>query len=92
MATITILTQYYENYGFHEGTEHWKPKGGFDFVVEVDSDILLYTNNLKGILTQMVGEQSNDLERFEYLEHSVSFSAPGQLDTKRFVELVKQED
>ena len=92
MATITILTQYYENYGFHEGTERWKPKGGFDFVVEVDSDILLYTNNLEKILTQMVSEQSNDLERFEYLEHSVSFSAPGQLDTNRFVELVKLED
>jgi len=92
MATIQILTQYYENYGFHEGTEHWKPKGGFEFTVEVDSDILMYTNDLKAILTQMVKEQSTELERFEYIEHSVSFSEPYQLDTERFIELVKQED
>ena len=91
MATIQILTQYYENYGFHEGTEHWKPKGGFEFTVEVDSDILMYTNDLKAILYQMVQEQSNDLERFEYIEHSVSFSEPHRLDTERFNELVKLE-
>ena len=91
MATIQILTQYYENYGFHEGTEHWKPKGGFDFTVEVDSDILMYTRDLKAILSQMVKEQSTELERFEYIEHSVSFSEPHQLDTERFIELVKLE-
>jgi len=92
MAKVTILTQYYENYGFHEGTEHWKPKGGFDFTVEVDSNLLMYTRDLKAILSQMVSEQSNDLERFEYIEHSVAFSEPHQLDTERFIELVKQED
>jgi hypothetical protein len=92
MAVVTITTQYYENYGFHEGTEHWKPKGGFDFVVKVSSDILMYTNNLKAILSQMVQEQSNQLERFEYIEHSVAFSEPHLLDTNRFIELVKQED
>ena len=91
MATIQILTQYYENYGFNEGTEHWKPKGGFEFTVEVDSDVLMYTNDLKAILSQMVQEQSNELERFEYIEHNVSFSEPYQLDTERFNELVKLE-
>jgi hypothetical protein len=25
---LVIWTQYWENYGFAEGGEHWKPKGG----------------------------------------------------------------
>jgi len=91
MATIQILTQYYENYGFHEGTERWKPKGGFDFVVEVESDALMYVNNLEELLAQMVAEESTQLERFEYLEHSVSFSQPHKLSTERLEQLIVKQ-
>ena len=49
MAKIIIDTQYYENYGFHEGTTHWKPKGGHKFTMEVSSDVATWT--LLGRLT-----------------------------------------
>ena len=91
MAKITIHTQYYENYGFHEGTERWKPKGGFDFLLEVDSDALMYVNNLEELLAQMVQEESNKLERFEYRDHTVTFSEPWKLNTEKFESLIVKQ-
>ena len=41
---ITVNAQRYENYGFHEGREHWKPKGGTHFSIEdVDADMVSMT-------------------------------------------------
>jgi len=51
MAILTIDTQYYENYGFHEGTTHWKPKGGHKFTMEVSSDVATWTEDMKGKLS-----------------------------------------
>ena len=41
---INVNAQRYENYGFHEGNEYWKPKGGTLFVIEdVDVDDVTYS-------------------------------------------------
>ena len=79
MAIITIDTQYYENYGFHEGTTHWKPKGGHKFTMEVSSDVAIWTDDMKGKLSKIVEKQSNDMEKFEYIDHEVIFHNPTEL-------------
>ena len=67
MATITIHTQYYENYSDTK-TPYWKPKGGQVFEIEnVNGDTLMYCDNLKDHLTNLVAAQSNEHVKFELL-------------------------
>mgnify|MGYP000876051491 CR=1 FL=1 len=74
---INVTAQRYENYGFHEGREHWKPKGGTFFTVEdVDADLVIYADNnaVKEALIEQLESWSTDLERYEYLSHEIIFS------------------
>ena len=89
-ATIIISTQYYENYGDSQ-RPHWKPKGGFQFKVVANDELIMYTHDLKAILTEMVAEQSNDHEMFEYIEHEVHFTDPYQLSTMQFEQRVREQ-
>lgn len=76
-VTVRVNAQRYENYGFHEGREYWKPKGGTYFTVEdVDSDVVDYAdkNLIKEALIEQLESFSNDLERYEYIDHEVIFS------------------
>ena len=85
-ATIKITAQYYENYGFHEGTERWKPKGGADFEIECNSDLLLYADN-SDILTAIetaLEKASDELSRYTYIEHDVVFGKTQVLDQAEF--------
>ena len=47
-TTIRITTQYYENYG-DSTSPHWKPKGGFEFMIKADADFVMYVPNLKAV-------------------------------------------
>ena len=74
---INVTAQRYENYGFHEGREYWKPKGGTLFTIDgVDADLVSYADNKKVVqaIQRQLNERSNDLERFEYIDHEVIFS------------------
>lgn len=74
---INVNTQRYENYGFHEGREHWKPKGGTLFVIEdVDIDDVTFSweEQIVAAIKEQLDAKSNDLERFEYIDHQVIFS------------------
>ena len=74
---INVNAQRYENYGFHEGREYWKPKGGTYFTVEdVDSDVVAYAHREQVIevIKEQLNERSNDLEKFEYIDHEVIFN------------------
>ena len=76
-VTVRVNAQRYENYGFHEGREYWKPKGGTYFTVEdVDSDVVDYAdkNLIKEALIEQLESFSNDLERYEYIDHELVFS------------------
>ena len=49
MINLIVNCQYYENYnvgpnGFGE-VPYWKPKGGFQFKMPVDSDTVCYADN-----------------------------------------------
>lgn len=72
---IRIITQYYENYSDTDNP-HWKPKNSFIFEVFADSDVILYAPNLEKILSEMVAEQSDSHNKFEYLEHEIVWHEP----------------
>lgn len=94
-TTIRITAQFYENYAIGpngpEGTPYWKPKGGHEFIIKANSDAVMYAPDLKEILTDMVAEQSNDYEKFEYIDHEVIFSEPTELSSEGFLTKVQQQ-
>ena len=78
---ILVHTQYYENYGFHEGGEHWKKKGGHTFQIEMDADLLLYSDPSQ-VFGKMLESQNSDLERFTYVDYEIQFQTPTVLGTQ----------
>ena len=86
MADITIHCQYYENYAAYEGGEHWKPKGGHEFMIKgFDPDFLFY-DEAKTIeaLKKTVTDQSNNYEKFEYISHELKFGEPTVINKDHF--------
>jgi hypothetical protein len=78
---ILVHTQYEENYGFSEGNFSWKKKGGHTFQIEMDADLMLYSDPAE-VFAKMLESQSNDLERFTYLEYEIQFQTPTVLGTQ----------
>ena len=78
---ILVHTQYEENYGFHEGNFHWKPKGGHTFQIEMDADLLLYTDPAE-VFGKMLESQNSDLERFTYVEYEIQWQEPTLLGSQ----------
>jgi hypothetical protein len=91
METIRISTQYYENYSHGSNSPHWKPKGTFEFMIKADADLIFYATDLKEILSNMVTAQSNDHEKFEYIDHEISFTEPFLLSTEEFENNVRNQ-
>lgn len=88
-STVLVLTQYYENYnvgpeGFNmqgDKQPYWKPKGGHTFSIEMDADVLMYTD-AEAILSKMVEKQNSIAERFEYVSHEIQWQSPTPLGTE----------
>ena len=78
--TILVQTQYYENYGHYEGREAWKPKGGHTFSIEMDADLLMYSNPAE-VFAKMLESHNSDLEKFEYRDYEVQWQKPTVLGT-----------
>jgi hypothetical protein len=91
--TILVHTQYEENYGFSEGNFHWKKKGGHTFLIEMDADLLMYTDPSK-VFAKMLESQNTDLERFTYLEYEVQWQEPTVLgsETDYLLEYTKHDN
>ena len=78
---ILVHTQYEENYGHYEGNFHWKKKGGHTFQIEMDADLLMYTDP-RDVFAKMLESQNSDLERFTYVDHQIQFHTPTILGTQ----------
>ena len=87
---VLIHTQYEENYGFYEGTQHWKKKGGHTFQIMMDADHLMYSN-AEAIFGKMLAAHSNNLERFTYMEHEIQWQEPTVLGTEADYISIMQE-
>ena len=82
---ILVHTQYFENYnvgpeGFGE-VPHWKPKGGHTFQIEMDADLLLYTDPAE-VFGKMLEKQNSIAERFEYIEYEIQWQKPTVLGSQ----------
>jgi|TARA_B110000971_G_scaffold17462_1_gene16116 hypothetical protein len=84
------MTQYHENYS-DTNTPYWKPKGGQYFQIVIDSDIVMYSTNLVKHLMDIVSAQSDEHNKYTYLEHDIEFSKPVVLDTELLLNLIQKE-
>lgn len=83
---VLVHCQYYENYnvgpdGFNtygDGKPHWKPKGGHTFEMPINSDVIMYADDVVVIqsIKDLVARQNSIAERFEYSEHELVFHEP----------------
>ena len=89
-CTVKVMAQYFENYSDTK-TPYWKPKGGQEFQIVIDSDIILYSDELKSHLTTLVAAQSNEHCKYEYIEHDVEFIKPIVLESKELESLIQTE-
>ena len=90
-AIITIQTQFQENYSQND-TPRWKNKGGVEFKVTINSDLLFYgTSDILPHLKTLIELKCNEHFNYIYLEHTVAFTEPESLDTKALEALVRKE-
>ncbi len=81
---VRIEAQYFENYGTG-ANPHWKPKGGQEFTIRIDSDILFYNKEgVESVLAHMLDTLSGDYVRYELISFEPVFSEPKQLDQALF--------
>lgn len=93
-SKVIIHTQYFENYnvgpdGFGE-VPHWKPKGGHQFMIEMDADTLFYADNIAEAFQKMLDKHESVAERFEYVDYEIQWSEPTPLGTEdEFIALME---
>ena len=75
---ILVHTQYEENYGHYEGNFAWKKKGGHTFQIEMDADLMMYSDPAE-VFSKMLESHNTDLERFTYVDHEIQFYVPTTL-------------
>ena len=76
---VNITAQVWYNSAWYDGGESWKPKGNTIFQIdEVDSDDVFYADKEVLIKTfqELLDGQSNNVERYEYFEHSLQYDEP----------------
>lgn len=79
--TVLVHTQYEENYAHYEGGFHWKKKGGHTFQIEMDADIIMYSNP-SHVFAKMLESQCSDLARYTYVGYDIQFHKPTVLGTQ----------
>jgi len=89
-CTVKVMAQYFENYSDTK-TPYWKPKGGQEFEIVMNSDVIMYSDDLKTHLTEMVAAQSSEYMKYEYIEHDVQFKKPIILDGGELEKLINKE-
>ena len=82
LVNLLVNCQYYENYnvgpeGFGE-VPHWKPKGGHQFLMPINSDYLMYADEseIVSAITKVVEKQNTISCKFEYREYEIQWSKP----------------
>jgi len=85
-SNVIIRAQYYENYnvgpdGFGE-TPYWKPKGGMEFIIEMDTDIIFYCDNPEKVFQKMLDKHESIAERFEFVDYEIQWQDPIPLGTE----------
>ena len=90
-CTVKVMAQYHENYSDTD-IPYWKPKGGQEFQIVIDSDVMMYSKYLEEHLDKLVSEQSDEHNKYEYIDHEVQFIEPIVLDKDRLYNLITSEE
>ena len=84
-VNLLVECQYYENYnvgpeGFGE-VPHWKPKGGHQFLMPINSDYLMYADESQIVeaITKIVEKQNTISCKFEYREYQIQWGTPDKV-------------
>ena len=97
-VNLLVNCQYYENYnvgpdGFGE-VPYWKPKGGRQFLMPVDSDTIMYCDQheIEDAIKVLVEKQNTVGYRFQFIDFEVQWSEPETIEgldgeIKKIVEL-----
>ena len=74
LVNLLVNCQYYENYnvgpdGFGD-VPHWKPKGGQYFLMPIDSDDVLFTDEsvMKTAINKVLDKHNSIAEKFECID------------------------
>lgn len=81
---VIIHAQYEENYGFCEGKQAWKFKGGSAFVFDVQTDVLMYEEEkiIEWVKTVLLPQHSNEACRFTFISLEKKFETPIDCQTE----------
>ena len=72
-SKFLFLCQYYENYSDTENP-YWKPKGGVNFVLHIDSDCMFYAEQevIKWFQEVVLPKHNNSHFKYEYLSNEMA--------------------
>ena len=84
---LHITAQVYVKQG-----KSWKPKGGAQFILEVDTELYYIDEEASEKLIQkLLKAQSTKDKKFTYVSSELFFDAPIELDAKQYNDLLKKE-
>jgi len=81
-VNLLVSCQYYENYNVGSDgwgkVPHWKPKGGYNFLMPIDSEYLMYADesSIVSAITNIVEKQNTISCKFEYRDYEIQWSRP----------------
>ena len=84
-VNLLVNCQYFENYNIDSNgwgeVPHWKPKGGYSFLMPINSDYLMYADEseIVSAITKVVEKQNTISCKFEYREYEIQWTAPSKV-------------
>ena len=81
-VNLLVNCQYYENYNIDSNgwgeVPHWKPKGGYSFLMPINSDYLMYADEseIVSAIKKLVEKRNTISCQFEYREYEIQWSKP----------------
>ena len=81
MATVKVTAQHRENYGT-PSNPHWKAKGASYFSFPIDDNTVMYAgeSELVAAIGKILPDWSNEMVKYEYIEHTVRFTEEHVVD------------
>lgn len=87
LVNLLVNCQYYENYNVDarwdsDYVPHWKPKGGHYFLMQIDSDDVLFTDEsvMKTAINNVLEKHNSIAEKFECIDYEIQWSEPTRIE------------
>lgn len=84
---LHITAQVYVKQG-----KYWKPKGGAQFILEVDTEnFFIDEEESEKVIQKLLKAQSTKEKKFTYVSSELFFHAPIELDAKQYNDLLEKK-